>query len=240
MFVAVLGPSTALFLTDVSANIKVHSWFAGWFSRINRLRSVHCEQGTIIISLHITGTHWRRTRSQLLQNTDRLYGDNVEEISGKHRTARPPSATGGDSESGSELWGHSPPWRILQYRRRRVFLRHNRGRQRQTENYRWLRRTKFSDHSELALCKGLLQNDATNASKWERRSSGPVRVRVPARFVAPFVCTTFDHEWPCELGLGAVIHLNFSTDSCKNTRDIGLYAESAVAEIPEDALWSLF
>lgn len=40
MFVVVLGSSTALFLTDVSVSIKVHSWLTGWYGRINGLRSV--------------------------------------------------------------------------------------------------------------------------------------------------------------------------------------------------------
>lgn len=177
---------TDLFLTKVYVGIKVHSWLRAPYSLYKwAVTLCHRKQGAIIISLHITETQTAagsldRT-SDTAENRRFSTVKHVQEISGKRRTASPPSAPRGDSESDRELWGHPPPWRILHHHHHHL----NYGWQRQTENYRRLRWTKSHDHSELALRKGLLPNDATNASKWEGRrwgaggslsGEGPVRV----------------------------------------------------------------
>lgn len=130
----------------------------------------HCKQGSINTSLHLS--HLSHTQSQSHTNThrDRLAcyhsntpaGEtrrlrfvrlkNAAEVSGQHRAA---GAAGSD--------GGSPGRILLHHHGRRRDRNH--GGQKQTEDHGRLRRTDLPDHPALALCEGILQNDAANASE---------------------------------------------------------------------------
>ncbi len=180
--------------------IKVHSWT----QRQEHKRAAalcHRKQG----AWSITDRDCRACLGlRLLQRTDGLHGQNVQEISGKHRTAsatrRGPQGDGG-TESG-ELWGHRPPRRILLLHHHLHHSRHRRrdGWQLQTENDRRLGRTEFHEDLILASCEGAFTNGTTNASKWDeevRETSAPLfvaawSVQAGQAVVDAAVCVSFD------------------------------------------------